>query len=292
MTETLKREAIFISHATPADNPFVRWLGAKLTANGYEVWADIFQLRGGQDWSRKLEEALRHKARKMLLVCTPTGLERQGVRNEIEIAARISSTINDPEFIIPLRLEPFDPPFRIAQLQYVDFKSGWAAGLQEVMELLATVPDLRRSPQAEMTPWLEAQRMGATRTTTRPETLMSNWLNMSRLPARVHYCQPPVGFDLSAFQKTCATAWPAVAFREGVLTFAKPDSAGLVAPGLPGKATGSIAVGQFLDDGWPDHGIDEHVARRYFADLGNQTIARFLQSRGLIGYQGSGRRMS
>ena len=53
------REALFISHANPEDNAFARWLGAKLAAMGYEVWADVMRLRGGSDWSRELEVALR-----------------------------------------------------------------------------------------------------------------------------------------------------------------------------------------------------------------------------------------
>ena len=48
MTET-GRDAIFISHANPEDNAFTVWLGARLTAAGYEVWADVLRLRGGQD---------------------------------------------------------------------------------------------------------------------------------------------------------------------------------------------------------------------------------------------------
>jgi hypothetical protein len=44
-----KRPLVFISHATPQDNEFVLWLGTRLTALGYEVWADILRLRGGQD---------------------------------------------------------------------------------------------------------------------------------------------------------------------------------------------------------------------------------------------------
>ena len=39
------RDAIFISHAK--DNEFTVWLGARLTAAGYEVWADVLGLRGG-----------------------------------------------------------------------------------------------------------------------------------------------------------------------------------------------------------------------------------------------------
>jgi len=40
-----ERRGLFISHATPEDNHFVRWLGAKLTAMGYEVWADVMCLK-------------------------------------------------------------------------------------------------------------------------------------------------------------------------------------------------------------------------------------------------------
>ena len=73
MIDTPNREALFISHANPEDNAFARWLGAKLAAMGYEVWADVMRLHGGSDWSRELEEALRERAIKMLLVCTLQG---------------------------------------------------------------------------------------------------------------------------------------------------------------------------------------------------------------------------
>src|SRR5262245_41367441 len=49
-----EREALFMSHANPEDNAFTLWLGAKLTALGYEVFADVLRLRGGEDWERIL----------------------------------------------------------------------------------------------------------------------------------------------------------------------------------------------------------------------------------------------
>ncbi|MBS0344245.1 MAG: toll/interleukin-1 receptor domain-containing protein, partial [Proteobacteria bacterium] len=131
-----RREALFISHATPEDNHFVRWLGAKLTAMGYEVWADVMRLQGGDDWARELEGALRNRAVKVLLVCTPSGLEKQGVRNEIEMATSLARRLGDENFIIPLRLDAYEAPFRIAHLQYIDFKRNWASGLTELLELL------------------------------------------------------------------------------------------------------------------------------------------------------------
>ena len=121
----LTRDAIFISHTNPEDNEFTVWLGARLTAAGYEVWADVLRLRGGQDWQRLLEDALRNKACKVLLVGTEHGVQKQGVRNEIQIAHAVSRSIGDAEFVIPLRLTNFDAPFLIAHAQYIDFKGGY-----------------------------------------------------------------------------------------------------------------------------------------------------------------------
>jgi TIR domain len=96
------RQALFISHASPEDNAFTLWLGAKLTALGYEVFADILRLKGGDDWERILETAIRAKAAKFLLVATPHGVRKQGVRNEIAIATETARRIKDDAFIVPL----------------------------------------------------------------------------------------------------------------------------------------------------------------------------------------------
>src|SRR5437660_6628555 len=125
------RQALFISYASPEDNAFTLWLGAKLTALGYEVFADVLRLKGGDDWERILENAIREKAAKFLLVATPHGVQKQGVRNEITIATETAKRINDKAFIIPLRLAPFDAPLQITHAQYVDFLKRWAPGLSE-----------------------------------------------------------------------------------------------------------------------------------------------------------------
>jgi hypothetical protein len=86
-----ERQALFISHASPEDNAFTIWLGAKLAAAGYEVWADVLRLTGGDDWQRKLEDALRNRACKVLLVANQKSVEKQGVRNEIQIASDVAN---------------------------------------------------------------------------------------------------------------------------------------------------------------------------------------------------------
>src|SRR5271170_5864131 len=136
------RLALFISHASPEDNAFTLWLGAKLTALGYEVFADVLRLKGGDDWERILESAIRDKAAKFLLAATPHGVQKQGVRNEITIAIETAKRIKDDAFIVPLRLAPFDAPLQIAHAQYIDFSKGWAPGLDDLLTLLseATLP--------------------------------------------------------------------------------------------------------------------------------------------------------
>jgi TIR domain-containing protein len=104
--------SLFISHASPEDNAFTIWLGAKLAAAGYEVWADVLRLTGGDDWQRKLEDALRNRACEVLVVTNQKSVDKQGVRNEIQIASDAAKKIGDKRrFIIPLKPGPFDAPF-------------------------------------------------------------------------------------------------------------------------------------------------------------------------------------
>lgn len=64
----MDRDTIFISHATPDDNDFVRWLGTRLTGHGYRVWADLFDLKGGTPFWTTIEDAIRTRAIKVLFV--------------------------------------------------------------------------------------------------------------------------------------------------------------------------------------------------------------------------------
>ncbi len=253
MSET-ERHALFISHATPEDNHFVRWLGAKLTAMGYEVWADVMRLSGGDDWSRKLEDALRKRAAKMLLVCTPTGLEKQGVRNEIQIASDLARKLDDKSFIIPLRLDVYEAPFLVAQTQYIDFKPSWARGLAELVTLLRERQFPRGNPDA-METWLDAQSAGSDKLIERSEPLVSNWLQVSRQPKSIHFCESPVGAQLEPFLIRQNHSFPAVPHRTGVVTFAVPDDEGWLGPSLHGKKALSMLTEDFLHAGWPTLGI-------------------------------------
>ena len=124
------REAIFISHAAPEDNAFTIWLGRSLPP-----WATRFgPTCSASRTGNALENALRRRACKMLLVAR--AVDKQGVRNEIQIATEVARKIGDDAFIIPPRMEPFEAPFLIAHAQRIDFTGGWARGLTELLETL------------------------------------------------------------------------------------------------------------------------------------------------------------
>jgi TIR domain len=80
-----ERDVIFISHATPNDNEFVRWLGTRLTGYGYKVWADIFDLAGGTPFWISIEDAIRKRALKVIFVVSKASCDpdRSGLRNDL-----------------------------------------------------------------------------------------------------------------------------------------------------------------------------------------------------------------
>ncbi|MGH9447393.1 MAG: toll/interleukin-1 receptor domain-containing protein, partial [Terriglobia bacterium] len=284
------RSARFISHANPEDNAFARWLGAKLSAMGFEVWADVMQLHGGSDWSRELENALRHRAVKMLLAASPVAIDKQGVRNEIQIGTEVGKNLKDTEFIIPLRLAPFQAPFLIAHSQYIDFSKSWAAGLIELVELLTGKLRLPRTDAKSMDVWHQAQSIGAAKLVPRGEYLWSSWLRFIELPRSLRYFEPPVGFPLEQFQDRLSHSWPMVPHAGGVLTFADASQQ-ILPPNLPAREKGELETESFLATGWTELNLDTYAARAKFSDLANQAFDQVLRDRGLEAYGATGVRL-
>ncbi|UVT18057.1 MAG: toll/interleukin-1 receptor domain-containing protein (plasmid) [Nitrospira sp.] len=218
------RPAIFISHANPEDNDFAIWLGSHLSGAGYEVWADVLKLRGGEDWARKLEKALRERAFKMLLVGTPWGVEKDGVRNEIQIATEVAKKIEDGEFVIPLRLQQFDSPFQIVRAQYIDFMNGWGRGLSELFKTLESY-SVPRTPSANsdsLENWRGAFLVKAKAVRDQPEELISNWLAITELPNAIAYFEfLGAGAEERAAALKASSRWPVALHGHGFFSCAK-----------------------------------------------------------------------
>jgi hypothetical protein len=189
-----ERDVIFISHATPDDNEFVRWLGTRLTAHGYKVWADIFDLAGGTPFWTSIEDALRKRTLKVVFVVSKASCDpnRSGVRNEISVADAIKKSLKDPEFIIPVRIDdiPFgDLPIQIHQLNAIDFTTGWGAKLAVLVETLtkARVPRVVTDLSAEFDRWRQASVRSDVVVERGEEPLLTSVLPIVRLPEEISF---------------------------------------------------------------------------------------------------------
>jgi hypothetical protein len=287
---SIPRSALFISHANPEDNAFARWLGAKLAAMGYEVWADVMDLHGGADWARQLETALRKRSIKMLLVANAPAFDKQGVRNEVQIGSTVGRKLKDDNFIIPLRLGRYEPPFLIAQSQFIDFSSSWALGFAELVDTLEAIYAVPRGAVGSLNAWHQSQSRGAGTIVVRPETLHSNWLRLLQTPSIVRYFEPPSGFPLELFQRKASHRWPVATHGQGVLTFGNVDESGLLGLDLPAREIATYLTADFLESGWPDQKLAWFDARAKYSDIANQAFERVLSSRGLVPYGASGPR--
>jgi hypothetical protein len=110
---TMTRDTVFISHATPDDNDFVRWLGTRLTGHGYKVWADLFELKGGDPFWSTIEEALRHHACKMIFVVSKASVDPSPFEAcQLKIRLTLSGRQHRPDIELPV-----EQPLR---MEYVD----------------------------------------------------------------------------------------------------------------------------------------------------------------------------
>jgi len=287
------RQALFISHANPEDNVPTVWLGAKLAALGYEVWADVLRLRGGQDWQRRLERGIRERARKVLLIGTPAAVEKQGVRNEIQIAHDVGKAIGDPEFIIPLRLAAFDAPFLVAHAQYIDFSRSWSEGLLELLDTLEHTYGVSRAEAANSVQWREIHTIHARTLAKRRESLLSNWLPLSALPPKIRYHEfrSHVSSEEMDFRLKTSPR-PVLPFADGCLSFASADDLMQHFGMNTLRQKGERRTVGFVERGWSQLGIDRRVALNHFSDLGRQGLERFFHDRGLNGYELANRRFA
>lgn len=191
---TSERTIVFISHATPADNAFVRWLGSRLTGHGYRVWADILELRGGTPFWQEIERIIRDEAYVVIGVMSRVSVDpaRSGVQNEIALADTVKKKLGRNEFIVPVRLDDVphaDFPIQVHRLNAIDFSAGWGAGLQRLLEDLekANTPRSTSDMSREFDRWRATMAASATMVEPGKETYLSNILPIRALPERVTF---------------------------------------------------------------------------------------------------------
>lgn len=182
-----QKTVLFISHATPDDNDFVRWLSAKLTLAGYSVWYDLERLKGGDLIWDEIEDALRNKAVRCLAVVSNKSYQKDGVKKEWAVAATVEKQIAG--FTIPLRLDKFDYsqlPILLHQKNVIDFNRGWHFGLSDLLDTLADAGIPQHPVDVSLArAWLPPKQDGAIVFTDQQEVLDSNVVLIEALPAAI-----------------------------------------------------------------------------------------------------------
>ncbi len=287
-----RRAALFISHANPEDNAFTIWLGAKLSALGYEVWADVFRLKGGEDWQRELEHALRSRAYKVLLVANAKSVNKQGVRNEIQIAHEVAKLINDRQFVIPLRLAPYNAPFLIAHAQYIDFSAKWSEGLNNLLQALDEKYKVPRASELSASLWSDLQQIHARSINDVPELLLSNWLRIDEIPKIIRYYNFKGGIHIDKAKERIKDApWPTSPYRRGFFSFASlHDLQDHFGTNFPLLVDGEIDTFDFIESGWNELQVRIRDSRNHFSNLSRQATENMFTKKGLVPYGLSGQR--
>ncbi|MDD4437963.1 MAG: toll/interleukin-1 receptor domain-containing protein [Tissierellia bacterium] len=217
------RNKIFISHATPDDNDFTKWLALKLIGLGYEVWCDILFLDKGVDFWSKIEKEIRENAIKFLIVSSSYSNQREGVLKELAVAAKVKKQLSDSTFIIPLaideKLSYDDINIDIVRLNAIDFKKSWASGLRDLLEALEkhnvpkSSPDLAKSNQLYQQIFLHDKSV-----IEKEEIYVSNWFSIMSFPdeLRFHQYDKKLPNDYDVRKLT----FPAIRYKNYLCTFA------------------------------------------------------------------------
>jgi hypothetical protein len=132
-------QQIFISYSRKDIN-FVRKLAGDLEKAGYDVWWDLTDLRGGDDWVRVIPAAIESSAF-FLVVLSPHAVASDWVRKEYTQALSLRKKV------IPLMLARTRVPFSLNTINYVDFTGDdYAASLNSLLTALGYTGEMPVAP--------------------------------------------------------------------------------------------------------------------------------------------------
>ena len=141
-TET---QTAFFSYSRD-DSEFAVHLAEDLKAAGENVWLDQLDIEPGTPWDREVQKALANCPR-MLVILSPTSVSSDNVLDEVSFA------LSKQKKVIPVLYRECDIPFRLARLQFIDFRTDYARGLKALLRTLGVEqPPGPSIPASSITP--------------------------------------------------------------------------------------------------------------------------------------------
>jgi hypothetical protein len=283
--ERRMRDKVFVSHANPEDNDFTRWLCLRLVSAGYPVWCDIVRLKGGEDFWNDIELAIRERAIKFIYVLSKTSNDKQGPRQELQVAKGVARRKKLQDFIIPLHIDDLphsDINILLNQLNAISFEQSWAKGLKDLLDKLELddVPkDPSNTPEIAASWWRDqfSAEKGVSRNS---EDYLSSWYLVESLPENIyfHLTKNVPSNDESGTQRP---AYPVFSYAGGVFTFAARDdlltaeTEGWLIPQTHKFRTDDVLSGKLSQV------IDTKQARNAMTHLLREGWLRMVRGRGL-----------
>jgi len=280
-------DTLFLIKSSPLDDEFALWLAPKLEAEGYRVFADILTLEPGDRWRREINQALEHRAAKVLIISRNATLDDPVVQDDIDIAIDVAGRRGDKRFILPLRLEAGRKVKGIGDTVAVDFVRGWGEGLMHLLDALRRQKVPRKGASVRIDPnWVLFRRRGAVPLINQPERLTSNWLRIVEVPDAIHHYEATGASEPERLKRALAAyPYPTSIQGRGFLSFAgqaEIDEAFAEIGRFRLKRT--VPLPTFLDDGITKLGIERQTASNLLMIMIKEAWFQFCRDRGLIEY--------
>jgi hypothetical protein len=113
MVDQKIKQKVFISYSRK-DIKFARRLATDLEQADYDVWWDISDLKGGDDWVRFIPTAIQ-TSQYFVVLLSPDSIQSEWVSKEYSYALRLRKKV------VPAMIKPVDVPFALNTINYVDF---------------------------------------------------------------------------------------------------------------------------------------------------------------------------
>jgi TIR domain len=218
----IKGKYLYIS-CVLEDVVFAKWLAQKLTAEGYQIWSEHFNLLGGEDERKDVRDIIKNYTFRVVACYSQVSLTNPDISASRVLALDIGKDRKE-DFLIPLRIDSFDSAHLDSftrPLKFISFESSWADGLRQLLAKLKTldyplVLDGRRTAIASF--------LGRDVISEAPEEIFSNCLRIERIPEKIlcfKFQKPIPKNDLELFEPE----WAYRSTLDGMfLSFHQPPS--------------------------------------------------------------------
>ncbi len=181
---------LFVSYAAE-DWPLAQWLTLRLTAAGYRVWCDRFEMLGGESFPEHIDTAIKTQTFRMLALLSQYSMYKPNCVGERQTALNIERATNT-EFLIPLNVDGFsstDLAWNISYKNYIPFQA-WADGLAQLLKKLRSISAPRPIESGGRLFAVQAARPKRV-VIPKSEELVTNLLPVTTLPSQLTFVSTP-----------------------------------------------------------------------------------------------------